>query len=206
MIDVISLPSPNRDALQDFIGSLAVMKLPTVGQTIDGYVLEKVMSAGHYGCLFLARDTLNQARVVLKFPHPKMIAEREYYLAFVREAWIGAHVQSPWVVEVIVSSQGRQSRLYTVMPYYAGKTLEQLISHSNPASLKDGIAIALSLCKAIHALHRLRIIHRDIKPDNILMPQDGGLKLLDLGVARLPAWDEEPDAPIPGTASYMAPE
>jgi serine/threonine protein kinase len=194
VLDVISLPPPKRDVLQDFIGSLPLLELPQAGQSVDGYLLEKTISTGRYGSLFLARDRLNQHQVVLKFPHPKVATEREYYHAFVLEAWIGTRVHSPWVAAVIEPPPGRQSRLYTVMPYYAGKTMEQ------------HIAIALPLCKAIHALHRLRIIHRDIKPDNILLLENSGLKLLDLGVARLPAWDEEPDSTIPGTASYMAPE
>ena len=206
VVDVISLPPPNRDLLQDFIVSLPLLELPHAGQCVDAFLLEKVISTGRYSSLFLARDLINQNQVVLKFPHPKVATEREYYNAFVREAWIGARVHSPWVAEVIESPPGRQSRLYTVMPYYAGNTLEQYITHSSPVSLSEGIGIALPLCKAIHALHRLRIIHRDIKPDNILLLETGGLKLLDLGVARLPAWDEEPDSPIPGTASYMAPE
>ncbi len=206
VVDVISLPPPNRNVLQDFIGSLPLLELPRTGQCVDAFLLGQIISTGRYGSLFLARDQLNQNLVVLKFPHPKVATEREYYNAFVREAWIGARVHSPWVAEVIEPPPGRQSRLYTVMPYYAGKTLERHIAHSGPVSLSDGIGIALSLCKAIHALHRLRIIHRDIKPDNILLLETGGLKLLDLGVARLPAWDEEPDSPIPGTASYMAPE
>ena len=206
VVDVISLPPPNRDVLQNFMGSLPLLELPKAGQSVDGYWLEKTISIGRYGSLFLARDQLNQKQLVLKFPHPKLATEREYYHAFVREAWIGARVHSPWVAEVIETAPGRQSRLYTVMPYYAGKTLEQFIAHSRLVSLSEGIAIALPLCKAIHALHRLRIIHRDIKPDNVLLLETGGLKLLDLGVARLPAWDENDDAPIPGTASYMAPE
>ena len=206
VIDVISLPPPRRNVLQDFIGSLPLLELPHADQCVDAYSLEKVISTGRYSSLFLARDTLNHNQVVLKFPHPKIAIEREYYNAFVREAWIGARVRSPWVAEVIEPPPGRQSRLYTVMPYYVGKTMEQYIAHSSSVSLSDGIAIALSLCKAIHALHRLRIIHRDIKPDNILLLEDGGLKLLDLGVARLPAWDEDDHAPIPGTANYMAPE
>lgn len=206
VIDVISLPPPKRNLLQDFIGSLPLLDLPQLGQCVDAFMLEQIISSGRYSSLFSARDTLNQNEVVLKFPHPKVATEREYYQAFVREAWIGTRVHSPWVAEVIEPPPGRQSRLYTVMPYYAGKTMEQFIAHSRSVSLSEGIAIALPLCKAIHALHRLRIIHRDIKPDNILLLKDGGLKLLDLGVARLPAWDEDDDAPIPGTASYMAPE
>ena len=188
------------------MGSLPLLELPKAGQSVDGYWLEKTISIGRYGSLFLARDQLNQKQLVLKFPHPKLATEREYYHAFVREAWIGARVHSPWVAEVIETAPGRQSRLYTVMPYYAGKTLEQFIAHSRLVSLSEGIAIALPLCKAIHALHRLRIIHRDIKPDNVLLLETGGLKVVALGVARLPAWDENDDAPIPGTASYMAPE
>ena len=206
VVDVISLPSPSRSVLQDTIGALPLLELPRQGQCIDGFYLEKMISSGRYSSLFLALDQRNQTQVVLKFPHPLVLSESEYYSAFLRESWICARIHSPWVAEVIELPPGRQTRLYTVQPYYAGKTLEQHIAHSGPITLDAGIEIALQLCKAIHALHRLRIIHRDIKPENILLLKEGGLKLLDLGVARLPAWDEDPDSPIPGTASYIAPE
>jgi serine/threonine protein phosphatase PrpC len=206
IVDVISLPPPDRSLLRDAITALPLLDLPRVGQCVDGYGLEKVISTGRYSSLFLAREPGKPNPLVLKFPHPKVASEREYYDAFLREAWIGARVHSPWVAEVIEPEPGRQSRLYTVMPYYAGQTLEQRIEHGGPIALDAGIGLALQLCKAVHALHRLRIIHRDIKPDNVLLLEHSGLKLLDLGVARLPAFAEDSNTPIPGTPSYMAPE
>ena len=206
VVDVISLPPPNRSLLREALANLPLRELPRSGQTVDGYALQKQISSGRYSSLFLAEDTLNGNAVALKFPHPDVASEREYHDAFLCEAWIGTRVHSPWVAEVIEPAPGRQSCLYTVMPYYVGDSLERRINRGLPVSLDEGVKLGLQLCKAIHALHRLRIIHRDIKPDNLLLLAVGGLKLLDLGVARLPAFAEDPGAPIPGTSSYMAPE
>ena len=206
VVDVISLPPPNRFLLQETLAALPLRAVPEAGESVDGYDLQKKLCGGRYSSLFLARDRQGGGQVVLKFPHPHIASEREHYEAFVREAWIGGRVHSPWVAEVVEPPPGRQSRLYIVMPYYAGDTLERRLGRGLPVGLQEGVLIGLRLCKAIHALHRLRIIHRDIKPDNILLVEGGGLRLLDLGVARLPAFPESPDAPIPGTASYMAPE
>ncbi|MFM8333297.1 MAG: bifunctional protein-serine/threonine kinase/phosphatase [Candidatus Methylumidiphilus sp.] len=206
VVDIISLPPPERSVLRDSIDALPLGEPPQTGQCVDGYLLQQCLSKGRYSSLFLAQDRLGQNPLVLKFPNPPIASDCEYYDAFLREAWIGARVHSPWVAEVIEPSPGRQTRLYTVMPFYAGQTLEQYIETGEAIGLQDGVEMGLRLCKALHALHRLRIIHRDIKPENILLQEGGGLKLLDLGVARLPSFAEDPAAPIPGTASYMAPE
>ena len=92
------------------------------------------------------------------------------------------------MAEILEQPPGRQTRLYSVMPYYPGVTLEHRLARHVPIALEPGIDVAQKLCKAVHALHRQQVVHRDIKPDNILLPDDGGLKLLDLGIARLPAW------------------
>lgn len=206
VVDVITLPAADRQSLRDTIELLPLRDIPAVGHTVDGFRLQNLLSSGRYSALFSATDQSNGRTVVAKFPHPRVASEREYHDAFLREAWIGARVKSPWVAEILEQPPGRQTRLYSIMPFYPGVTLEHRLSRHVPIALEPGIDLALKLCKAVHALHRQQIVHRDIKPDNILLLDDGGLKLLDLGIARLPAWDEDDTAPVPGTPSYMAPE
>ena len=119
---------------------------------------------------------------------------------------MGARVHSPFVGEAIDLSADRQSRLYVAMPYYAGETLDQRVRRRPAMAIDDGVSVAARLARGIAALHRLHIIHRDIKPDNVILTEDGGLRLIDLGVARLPRIEDFTDSEVPGTPTYMAPE
>jgi serine/threonine protein kinase len=92
------------------------------------------------------------------------------------------------------------------MPFYEGETLEARLARRPAVSFTEGMSIAQRLARAIATLHRAGIIHRDIKPDNVLLEQGGGLRLIDLGVVRLPMLEDFPSGDIPGTPSYMAPE
>jgi len=151
-------------------------------------------------------DIVEGRKVVVKFPHPRVTAEAVYRRAFVREAWVGLQVRSPYVCEVIELAAERPTRLYSVMPHYPGETLEARLLRAPPVGLEEGVRIGILLGKAVYALNRRDIVHRDIKPENVLLTADGGLRLLDLGVARLPGLERAPDEAIPGTPSYMAPE
>lgn len=206
VLDMVGLPDAAQTDLESAVESLSIQELPKDGDVVDGFRLTGKISDGRYSRLFKAEDTLEPRTVVLKFPHPRVASEDAYRRAFVREAWIAARVRSPWIAGIVELPPGRQTRLYSVMPYYQGTTLEERLSRMPRLPLGEGVDIGIKLAKATYALNRLRIIHRDIKPDNVLLEEGGGLKLLDLGVARLPGFKEFSGADIPGTPSFMAPE
>lgn len=205
VVDVIGLPTADRAELLDSISALPVLAPPETGDEVDGYELGPALADGRYSRTFKARDRNGGSEVVLKFPKPN-IAERETIrLAFLRERWVSSRVRSSWIGEVI-EPPPRQTRLYSVMPYYAGETLEQRLNRKPEIGLQAGLRIGIRLANAVAALHRAGIVHRDIKPDNVILLSDGGPKLIDLGVARLANGEDFPDADVPGTPSYMAPE
>ncbi len=164
------------------------------------------MSDGRYTRLLAASDEVEGGEVVLKFPKPGLAADSTYRALFLREAWVGARVHSPWIGRVIEQPTGRQTRLYTVMPLYEGELLETRLARSPDIGLEEGRAIAIGLARALSALHRVGIIHRDLKPDNVILERAGSLKLIDLGAVRIPGLEELPPKDIPGPPGYMAPE
>lgn len=206
VVDVIGIPAPERNDLELEASAFPVLALPRIDDTIDGFHLLAIVAEGRYSRLFRAMDLVEQREVIIKFPHPRLRDEAAARRAFVRESWLAQQVKSPYVVEPLPVTSGRQTRLYSVMSYYRGETLEERLLRAPPISLAQGIDIGVKLGRAVYALNRLRIIHRDIKPPNVLLSQAAGLKLIDLGAARLPGAEDDAEEDVPGTPSYMAPE
>jgi serine/threonine protein phosphatase PrpC len=206
VVDVVELPTVESADIGAAIMQLPLIPTPIDGETVDGFVLNVLMSDGRYTRLFGAADEVEGGEVALKFPKPQVAAVATYHAAFVREAWVGARVSSPWVGRVIELPPGRQTCLYTVMPLYQGELLSNRIVRRPSVGLEEGRNITIKLARGAAALHRDGIIHRDIKPDNIILEAEGSLKLIDLGVVRVPGMEDFPPADIPGTVGYMAPE
>jgi serine/threonine protein phosphatase PrpC len=204
VVDVVELPTVESADIGAAIGQLPLIPVPVDGEAVDGFLLKVLVSDGRYTRLFGAIDEIEGGQVVLKFPKPQVAAVALYRAAFVREAWVGARVHSPWVARTIELPPGRQTCLYTVMPLYQGELLETRLTRR--LGLEEGRNIAIKLARGVAALHRAGIIHRDIKPDNVMLEPDGSLKLLDLGVVRVPGLEDSPPENIPGTVAYMAPE
>ena len=206
VLDVIGLPTAESADIGSAIMQLPLIPVPLEGVTIDGFVLKVLLSDGRYTRLFGAIDEAEGGEVVLKFPKPQVAAIDTYRAAFIREAWVGARVNSPLVVHIIELPAGRQTCLYTVMPLYQGELLETRLGRRPLLGLEEGRNITIRLARAVEALHRASIIHRDIKPDNVILEGNGSLKLLDLGVVRVRGLEDFPPEDIPGTPGYMAPE
>lgn len=206
VLDVVELPTTGSADVGSAIMQLPLMPVPIEGETVDGFVLKVLLSDGRYTRLFAAIDEIEGGEVALKFPKPKVAAIATYRAAFVREAWVGARVHSPWLGRTLELPPGRQTCLYTVMPLYSGELLATRMSRRPALGLEEGRNIATKLARGVAALHRAGIIHRDIKPDNIILEDDGSLKLIDLGVVRVPGLEDFPPQDVPGTLAYMAPE
>jgi serine/threonine protein phosphatase PrpC/tRNA A-37 threonylcarbamoyl transferase component Bud32 len=211
VIDIIGLPPADQADLEVAAANLPLLPLPKAGAMVDGFALQAVLADGRYARVFAADDEVERRRVIVKFPKPVVDAESVLRAAFLREAWIAARLRSPFVGEVLELSAARQTGLYAVMPLYEGETLEARLERAPPISLITGLDYAIKLAKGVVALHRAGIVHRDIKPENVIVEtirdhQPPGLKLIDLGVARLPHMEDLPAQHTPGTPSYMAPE
>jgi serine/threonine protein kinase len=206
VIDVLKAPDASFDEMAAAFLRLPIRGAPRDGENWDGFLLGRTLYRSRYTTLKLARDTLSDRDVVLKIPLASMLHDEVFRAGFLREAWVGATVHSPRIASYIEVPPERRSSLYLVLPYYRGETLEARLSRTDAIAYLQGVGLALKLCAAVQDLAALQIVHRDLKPENILLLPDGGIKLLDLGLAYLPGVDEPDDDRLGGTTRYMAPE
>jgi serine/threonine protein phosphatase PrpC len=203
VIDITSVPAPDYNVIATAMETLPIRPMPEVGDTIDGFKLVRVLAQSKIGRLFLTTD--NGRWAVLKFPDPASVNELER-TQFMREVFLGQHIAHPNVGASLLLPEGRQSRLYVAMPYYKGETLEDRLRRDGPMKVEDAIPIAIKAAQGLAALHKAGVTHRDIKPQNIMLLDNGEVKLIDFGVAHLPHIEDGEESSTPGTLDYMAPE
>lgn len=185
VLDIVRLPAPDHDGILAGLSALPFADPPRPGESIDGFRAERILSEGRHAVLLIATDCEDGSRVVLKFPRREILSDRALRLAFAREMLLAQRVSSPFILAAHPVRPDRQSALYGVQPFLEGETMAQRLERGLP-SLRTALDTAIKLTRGVAALHRLEVVHRDIKPDNAILTADGGLRLIDLGVARLP--------------------
>ncbi len=206
VLDILAMPPADATAANAGLADLPLRPAPREGDNWDGFVIGKTIYHGRYTLLKAAYDKIENRQVALKIPLPSMLQDEIFAAGFMREAWIGTTVRSTGIARYIDLPPERRSSLYLVMPLYDGETLEARLHRPPPVALPDGIGIALKLCEAVQDLAALQIVHRDIKPDNIMLLPRNEIRLLDLGLAYLPGIDMADAVKPGGTLRYMAPE
>ncbi len=210
----------NLSAISIYIGSVATDRVSQslyplpflssleIGDRIDDYIVTNVLHRNHRSHVYAVKQPCSQQTFVLKTPSIEFEHDEQYIDAFKNEEWITQRIDSPFVVKTVTSDKPR-SALYSLYQYIDGQSLTAWLNDQGPLSLTQIRRVADQLANAVQALHRQETLHRDIRPENILMDQNGQLHLIDLGCASVEnhiATLGLNHMEIPGTAIYTAPE
>ncbi len=205
VVRVLELPP---DGLRDTLARIGALPLPPrlkPGEVLDGLAVAEVLHESRVTLLYRVRAVASGQDFVLKTLRSETDAADAAALA--HEEWLARRVASADFPQVV--SWPSRAHLYYLMSWHAGATLARHLEQGRRFTPVEAADLATRTLKALAALHRLAIVHRDIKPDNLHLGADGRLRLLDLGVA---ASDGQDAAEIfneinnPGTPSFMAPE
>ena len=180
---------------------------PNLGKVYGHCRLERKLGEGGMGMVYLATHTTLNKLVAVKLLRADLGKQPEAAERFLREARSAAKVEHPSVVQVhdIGHADGT---FYIVMQYVEGTTLEVLVEKRGALPLPQAYRIISAVCEGVREAHHCGVIHRDIKPDNILLGKDGSVKLADFGLARLMEGDANlsQTGRVFGTPHFMSPE
>jgi len=206
---VIRIDEVGEDTLSELLAGgkhLAVPSKLHVGDIIDDFEVVELLHESRASLLYKVRHTGTKQLFVLKTLQPILANDTDSCNGLLNEEWLGKRVVSQYVPQVLPLTMEKRSKLYYVMSWHEGVTLEQRLENGHHFTVAGTAKIGLDLIRGIGSLHRLNIIHRDIKPANIHIASDQRLRILDLGVALSAGIGKIEAMKNPGTPSFMAPE
>ncbi|ADI31030.1 bifunctional protein-serine/threonine kinase/phosphatase [Methylotenera versatilis] len=177
-----------------------------VGETIDDFEVTEVLYESRASLLYKVRHLNSRQLFVLKTLQPLLANDVDSCNCLLNEEWLAKRVVSQYVPQVFPVAAEKRSKLYYVMSWHEGSTLQQRLDSGHHFTVAGVAKVGIDLLRGIAALHRLNIVHRDIKPDNIHQATDQRLRILDLGVALSSMIVATEMTQNPGTPSFMAPE
>src|SRR4051794_19205092 len=179
-----------------------------VGQVLaDRYELEELVGTGGMSSVFRAHDRLLDRKVALKVLHEQYSDDEEYVERFRREARAVAALSHPNIVTVIDRGE-HDGRQFIVFEYVDGDNLKTVIQRSGPFPVPSALELTIQVARALSFAHQSGLVHRDVKPQNVLLNGDGRAKVTDFGIAR--SLDVQhgmtQTGTVLGTSDYIAPE
>jgi serine/threonine-protein kinase len=179
-----------------------------VGEVLDGrFQITGVVARSTTAAIFKATDLKTGLPTAVKVPFMQFECDPNFFARFQREEAIARELDHPFVLKVIRVED--KSRPYIAMEYLEGQTLARLLHSVRPLPVADALQIAGRICQALEYLHGHGVIHRDLKPDNVMLCDDGTIRILDFGIARaagLRRLTFSGFTAAMGTPDYMAPE
>jgi len=180
------------------------------GQTLDDrYVINETISRSGMATIYKATDAKTDTPVALKVPFLQYESDPGFFSRFQQEQKIGHALNHPYVLKLLDEINQKKSRPYMVMEYLEGQTLGQLLRSMAPLPVKDALQLTSRICEALQYMHQNNVVHRDLKPDNVMICSDGSIRIMDFGIAK---YDGQRRltfggfTPTMGTPDYMAPE
>lgn len=182
---------------------------PLVGRVLDGrYHVESRLARGGMATVYLALDRRLDRTVAVKVMHPQLAEDEEFVSRFIREAKSAARLSHPNVVAVY--DQGADDgTVFLAMEHVAGRTLRDLMREKGRLSARQTLDVMESVLAALGAAHHAGIVHRDVKPENVLLADDGRIKVADFGLARAVSGATSHTSAtgvLMGTVAYLSPE
>lgn len=185
-----------------------------LGKVLDGrYQIESVLGHGGMGMVFLATQTAVKRQVALKTLHPSLAAAPQFFERFRREAETASRLNHPNIITIFDFGRAQEGTCYFVMELVNGQSLKQLVKGSGPLTLRRAVEIIDQSARGLSHAHQMGVVHRDIKPHNILISTVDGrdhVKILDFGLVKALEVEEEEQltstGQVLGTPQYMPPE
>ena len=179
-----------------------------IGELIGGrYEIEELVGSGGMSSVYRARDTVLERRVALKVLHDHFSADPEYVERFRREARAIARLNHPNIVTVIDRGEF-EDRQFIVFEHIPGENLKEVVEREGQLPVAQALALTHQIARGLAFAHQHDVVHRDVKPQNVLLDESGTAKVTDFGIARSldPGQELTQTGTLLGTSDYIAPE
>ena len=206
---VIKITQLGEDTLAELLAAGKHLSVPhklNVGEIIDDFEVVEILHESRASLLYKVRNINSKQLAVLKTLQPLLATDIDSCNGLLNEEWLAKRVVSQYLPQVFPLATENRSKLYYIMSWHEGATLQQRLDNGHHFTIAGTAKIGLDLLRGIGALHRLNIVHRDIKPANVHLASDLRLRILDLGVALSGGAAGIEAMQNPGTPSFMAPE